>query len=90
MKLSWDETKRAWTQQNRGLDFADFPTLFDGPHLLREDTRRDYGEIRWVILGLIKRRLMVAAYTMRADRYHVISMRKANDREKEAFKKLRG
>lgn len=90
MKLSWDKAKREWTLKNRGLDFTNFPALFEGPYLLRQDSRRDYGEVRWVILGFIEKRLMVVAYTMRQETYHVFSMRKANDREKEAFKKLRG
>jgi uncharacterized protein len=90
MKLSWDEAKRQWTLRNRRLDFAKFSVLFEGPHLLRQDVRRDYGEVRWIVLGFVEQRLMVAAYTMRQGTYHVFSMRKANEREKEAFKKLRG
>lgn len=86
VKLSWDEQKRLRALEQRGLDFADFPALLDGPHWVRQDTRRDYGEVRWVIVGYLTRRLTVAVYTTRGDCHHIFSMRKANDREQKAFK----
>lgn len=46
-----------------------------------EDRRRDYGERRYQAMGPIDGRLHVLVFTPRAGAIHVISLRKANDRE---------
>jgi uncharacterized protein len=49
--------------------------------LIKEDTRGDYGERRYQVLGLIHARLHAVVFTPRHDKVHVISLRKANNRE---------
>ena len=90
METVGDPAKRDWTLEHRGLDFADFPIWLTGPHWERRDRRRNYGEERWILMGFLRQRLLVAVYTMLAKTYRVLSMRKANDREEEAFEELRG
>ena len=85
MKLSWDEVKRRWTRDERGLDFADAATVFAGVKLEFPDLRFDYGEERWITVGLLEGRMMVVVWTPRDGGRHVISMRKANDREQKNF-----
>jgi uncharacterized DUF497 family protein len=49
-------------------------------------TRKNYGEPRWQGLGLVHGRLMVVAYTKRdSNTIRIISLRKANSREKILF-----
>ena len=86
MKLSWDEAKRQATLAGRGLDFASAAEMFDVNEYIIEDLRNDYGEERFVSLGYINRRLCVVVWTPRGDGRHIISMRKANDREKERYR----
>ncbi len=88
MQLEYDKAKRDDTLKERGLDFADFPELMAGTHLVKLDDRQDYSEDRWVAVGTIRGRLMVVAFTMRGDVYRVFSMRKANKREQKSFKIL--
>jgi uncharacterized protein len=87
MKLSWDETKRNATLELRGLDFARAGELFDAANFnyTIEDERRDYGETRFISFGLITNRLCVVVWTPRGESRHIISMRKANDREQKSF-----
>jgi uncharacterized protein len=85
MKLSWDEAKKQATLRARGLDFASVTELFDGLHFTAEDTRRDYGESRYVSAGRIAGRLCVVVWTPRDGSQHIISLRKANDREQKRF-----
>lgn len=87
MKLSWDEAKRQATLARRGLDFSSALELFAGLHFTAEDLRADYGERRFVSAGFIAMRLCVAVWTPRDEARHIISMRKANDREKKRFAK---
>ncbi len=49
--------------------------------LIMEDDRKDYGERRYRVLGLIGDRLHAVVFTPCAGKLHVISLRKANQRE---------
>lgn len=47
-----------------------------------EDDRKDYGETRVICYGQLAGRLVVVVYVQRGESRHIVSMRKANDREK--------
>jgi len=49
------------------------------------DTRFDYGEERRITVGLLRDRMVVVVWTWRGEDRHVISMRKANERERVRF-----
>lgn len=49
------------------------------------DARRDYGERRVIADGLIRGRMHVCVYTLRGDTHRIISPRKANGREVDAY-----
>ncbi len=51
MKLTWDETKRQKTLQERELDFNDAIEVFAQCHLSTPDERIDYGEQRFIVVG---------------------------------------
>ena len=82
MGITFDPAKRARTLAERGLDFADAAEVFAGTTAEVEDTREDYGETRIMCFGLLRDRLVLVVYTPRGADRHIISMRKANDREK--------
>jgi uncharacterized protein len=81
VRITFDRAKRERTLSERGLDFADADIVFAGVTLDLEDTRRDYGESRFVCYGLLEGRMVVVGYTPRGAGRHVFSMRKANERE---------
>lgn len=82
MEISFDPDKRKRTLDQRGLDFADAPLVFEGVTVEIEDTRKNYGEQRIICYGLLAGRLVVVGYTPRGAVRHIFSMRKANAREK--------
>jgi uncharacterized protein len=81
MRISYDLAKRAITLAERGLDFEDAVAVFEGETVEIEDTRRDYGEQRFICYGLLAGRMVVVGYTPRGAVRHIFSMRKANERE---------
>ncbi|MGH7230917.1 MAG: BrnT family toxin [Nitrospiraceae bacterium] len=86
MRFEWDEAKRTSNVAKHGIDFVDVPEMFQGPMLVRLDERKNYGESRWQGLGLVQGRLVVVAYTKRdSNTIRIISLRKANSREKILF-----
>lgn len=68
-----------------GVDFADAERVFAGPAFTFEDNREDYGEQRWVTLGLLGEQVMVIVHTETEDEIHVIPMRKADKDEQVLF-----
>ena len=85
VRISYDPPKREWTMTNRGLDFDDAASVFDGLTAEVEDKRKDYGETRIICFGVLQNRLVVIGYTPRGAVRHVFSMRKANGREQARF-----
>lgn len=59
--------------------------IFDGPTLTVEDDRQDYGEVRFITIGMLDRRMVVMVWTWRPPARRIISLRKANDREHELY-----
>jgi uncharacterized DUF497 family protein len=90
MGITFDPAKRARTLAERGLDFADAAEVFAGTTAEAEDAREDYGETRIICFGLLRGRLVQVVYTPRGADRHIISMRKANDREKARLASLLG
>lgn len=82
MGITYDPSKRARTLATRGLDFEDAASVFAGVTVEIEDDRKDYGETRIICYGHLAGRLVVVVYVQRGDSRHIVSMRKANDREK--------
>lgn len=87
-KLSFDPKKRAKALAERGLDFKDVVDVFEGVHFTLEDTRKDYGERRYISVGYLKSRMVVTVWTPRNGKRHVISLRKANRREQKIYKEI--
>ncbi|MCJ2036465.1 BrnT family toxin [Methylobacterium sp. J-068] len=85
MPISFDPAKRDRALAERGLDFADAETVFAGPCFSFEDERANYGETRIMTAGLLVGRMVVIVWTPRGADRHVISMRKANDREQARY-----
>jgi uncharacterized DUF497 family protein len=84
-KITFDPAKRERTLRERKLDFADAAEVFAAETIDIPDTRWDYGETRINSVGHLRGRMVVICWTPRTDVRHVISMRKANDREKKRF-----
>lgn len=85
MEISYDPQKRQWTLDHRGLDFDDAAEVFAGLTIDYVDDRHDYGEERWVTFGRLGGRLVSLVWTARGDARHIISMRKANERERKIY-----
>lgn len=85
MEFTWDEKKRKATIRERGLDFADAEAVFSGTTFTFEDDRFDYGEQRFISMGLLRGFVVVIAHTERGEAVRIISMRKATKHEQEIY-----
>lgn len=87
MKISFDSAKNEINIQTRQLPFTLVTELDWSNALMVEDDRKDYGERRFRVLGMIGTRLHALVFTPRLDKVHVISLRKANLREEKQYEK---
>ncbi len=85
MRIEFNETKRTETINARGLDMARAADVFAGVTLTVEDERQDYGEIRYITIGFLDEAMVVLVWTPRDDAHRIISMRKANERERRLY-----
>lgn len=86
MRFEWDDEKNAENIRKHGIDFADAVQIFAGPLLEAVDARYDYGEDRFIGIGLLGNRTVVVVYTERgSDVIRIISARKALSHEAKRF-----
>ncbi len=85
MKIEYDAGKQQWTLETRGLDFESMADVLQDFYLQRTDDRRDYGEVRYIVLGALNGRPITAVWTPRGDAIRVISMRMADDEERKIY-----
>ena len=84
--VEWDDSKNRANRERHALAFADASLVFEGPTVTFVDDRRDYGEVRYVTMGLLAGRTVVVVHAPRGDTTRIISMRKANAREKTSYR----
>ena len=85
MLIEFDPIKRQLTLEHRGLDMAHAGEIFDLMTLTIPDDRKDYGELRFITIGWLAGRMVVLVWTPRGARRRIISLRKANDRERALY-----
>lgn len=86
MLVEWDEAKSQACFRDRGFDFEYAAHVFlDPEYLVRQDSRHEYGEARYQVVGKVEGRLFVVVYTPRSHSIRVIPARKANKREQRAY-----
>lgn len=91
MLFDWHDEKDADCQRDRGFGFADAAGIFLGRRIEKQDTRRDYGEVRMVTTGEHDGLFYTIVYTDRQDTEgqpvrRIISARLANRKERKAWR----
>ena len=90
MKFSWHTKKQQRNLAKHRLDFANAYKVFSGATFTFEDNRFDYGEQRFITIGLLDD-VLVIVHTENVNEIRIISMRKANKHEQKLyFKNLYG
>ena len=82
MEFEWDGAKNNTCFARRGFEFAyAVRAFFDPQRIVVEDTRRDFGEDRHRLPGMINGQAYAVVYTMRGSAVRIISARTANPKE---------
>ena len=81
MDITYDAAKCAINIEQRNLSFERAADFEYETALVAVDGRKNYGEERYIALGLLDGRIHVLVFTETATGIRVISFRKANKRE---------
>jgi uncharacterized DUF497 family protein len=88
MTFEWDPAKALLNERKHAVSFQEAASIFRGFRLDRPDARRDYGEPRWIAIGLDSNGvLLTVVYTVRDAVVRIISARKASRYEREEYEK---
>ena len=86
--FEWDEAKNRANIRKHGFDFAEAEEMFRGTLLVQPDTAEDYGEQRWIGVGMTRGRVAFVAFAERPrGTIRIISLRKADHEEREQYEK---
>ena len=87
MKVDFDPIKNERNIKERRLSFERAAEVDFDTALVLPDTRKAYGETRYIALCYLDRRLHVLCFTETDSGIRVISFRKANTREAKRYGK---
>lgn len=85
LSYAWDVEK---ADAKHGVSFREVLDFDWSTALVVEDERRDYKETRYKALGMINGRLHVLIFTPRDASLRVISLFKANARERKTYESI--
>lgn len=85
MRLTYDPAKSARNERERGMPFGLAADFDWSTALVVEDLRQDYTERRFQALGFVGEHVCMLVFTPRNGAIHVISLRRANQRERSRY-----
>lgn len=87
IQFEWDSQKALSNQAKHNLSFeVAARVFFDQNRFEAHDTRKAYGEVRFVTIGIVSETLLCVAYTIRnGNTIRLISARCANAKERKQY-----
>ncbi|SCX25455.1 hypothetical protein DSM25558_3786 [Agrobacterium sp. DSM 25558] len=83
ISFEWDEKKRHINIEKHRIDFEDAVLALQQPRFEMRSSRN--GEVRTLAICPITDRLIAVVYTMRGDKYRIISARTARKNEQQLY-----
>ena len=85
-EFEWDDEKAAQNAQKHGVTFDEARAVFRDPFAIELlDDREDYGEDRYILIGMSATGVLVIVYVDRQERNRIISARKAEPNERRFY-----
>jgi uncharacterized DUF497 family protein len=90
MRFEWDEIKRLANIRKHEIDFVELEAVFAGETLTLVDARFDYGEDRFLTIGMLREKGVAISHTETDEVIRIISARKAlRDEEITYFEEIK-
>ena len=89
MRFEWDGKKNQLNIRKHGFSFANAWEIFEFPMVANLDDRENYGEERWVGIGVLRDRVVTVVFTEPDENtIRVISLRKALNHERRQYEQF--
>ena len=92
MQFEWDSGKAIINQQKHKIDFETAARVFLDPNRVEQyDEGHAEEEDRWKVTGMVHPAILIVIYTERGENgeiIRIISARKANEQERQAYYKI--
>jgi uncharacterized protein len=87
MEFEWDSVKEESNLRKHGISFVAAARVLGSQRVMTVLSDRP-GERRWLAIGMNAedQRVVAVVYTMRGERYRIISARRARKNEEESFR----
>ncbi|WP_428696267.1 BrnT family toxin [Stappia sp.] len=86
MQFEWDEDKRQQILKDRGVDILDAALMFENAVITKIDDRQDYGEERFISLGMADGECYVVVHTERNGNIRLITAWKGGRNDRKEYK----
>ena len=84
--FEWDDDKAASNAAKHDVTFGQARSVFGDPFAIElQDDRDDYGEDRYILIGMTRVALLVVVFAERDGRNRIISARKAEPNERRFY-----
>ncbi len=85
MNVDWDPAKNRSNQRKHGVSFRVAQAVFQDPYRIDDYDDREYGEERWIVIGIVGPVVMYVVYNNRDGDVRLISARKAAPHEQARY-----
>jgi uncharacterized DUF497 family protein len=87
LEFEWHDPKADANWESHGVSFELAKTVFKDPFAIElVDDREDYGEDRFIIIGMAEGHILLyVAFTERTDRIRIISARRVTKHEQDHY-----
>jgi uncharacterized DUF497 family protein len=87
LQFNWNLDKARINLRKHGVSFDEAKSIWQGPYITEVDDRQDYGEVRYVTLGVVSnsRKVLHVTHIDEGNTIRIISARKASKREVERY-----
>ncbi len=89
MRIEFDSKKDAINQQKHGISLAMAEFLDWEMAIIEQDSRFEYGEVRFIGLSPLDVRLYTVVFIIRSPNIRVISLRKSNKKEVQRYEQFK-
>ena len=84
--FEWDDEKAAANHAKHGIMFEQAKGVFRDPFAIEFlDDRHDYGEDRYILIGMTEARILTVVHVERNERVRIISARLAGPHERKRY-----
>ena len=87
MKFEYDEAKSIKNKQKHGIDFEEAKALWDDKNALIVPANIVDNEVRYALISKFLKKCYVAIFTIRHEKYRIISVRRCRKNEEKNYEK---